>query len=124
MIVLFLVAALLQARSTVVMPPHGDNERMRAEGFHANPEEAATLLAETAVEEPIEFPVMGGRGRLTRGFDASGRAALLLTPVPGTGARQREVCLITEIRPEGEDNTGRALWWCKNGLGQGMISSN
>ena len=121
MIVLFLIAALLQERSLAVMSPEA-NDRMTSEAFHANAEQAATLLSETAAEEPVELPVIGGMARMTRGFDVSGRAALLFTPVPGTGSRQDRACRVTEIRPEGQDNTARAIQWCRNVLGTGLIA--
>jgi octaprenyl-diphosphate synthase len=90
MIVLLLIAALLQERSLAVMTPEA-NDRMTSEAFRANAEQAATLLSETAAEEPVELPVTGGMARMTRGFDVSGRAALLFTPrarhrlAPGQG---------------------------------------
>jgi hypothetical protein len=121
MIVLLLIAALLQERSLAVMTPEA-NDRMTSEAFRANAEQAATLLSETAAEEPVELPVTGGMARMTRGFDVSGRAALLFTPVPGTGSRQDRACRVTEIRPEGQDNMSRAIQWCRNVLGTGMIT--
>ena len=121
MIVLFLIAALLQERSLAVMTPEA-NDRMTSEAFRANAEQAATLLSETAVEDPVEIQVIGGMARMTRGFDASGRAALLFTPIAGTGSRQDTACRVTEIRPDGQDNTPRAIQWCRNVLGRGLIA--
>jgi hypothetical protein len=120
MIALLAAVVLLQAQSLVVMSPYVD-DRLTAEAFRVSAELAPGLLAEASPEEPVEMDVVGGKVRMTRGRDASGRSALLLTPVPGTGARQNQACRITEIRPEGRDNTARALQWCKNTLGTAMI---
>lgn len=121
MIVLFLIAALLQERSLAVMTPEA-NDRMTSEAFRANAEQAAALLSERAAEEPVELQVTGGMARMIRGFDASGRAALLFTPVAGTGSRQDSACRVTEIRPDGQNNTSRAIQWCRNVVGTGMIA--
>lgn len=121
MIVLLFIAVLLQERSLAIMTPEA-NDRMTSEAFLANAEQAATLLSEPAAEEPVELAVTGGMARMTRGFDASGRAALLFTPVAGTGSRHDRVCRVTEIRPDGQDNTARAIQWCRNVLGTGMIA--
>jgi hypothetical protein len=122
MIALLAFMALLQVPPHTVMSPGANDDRMTAEAFRANAETAATLLAETAVEDAIELPVTGGAVQMTRGFDAAGRAALLFTPVPGSGARRGEACRVTEIRPDGQDNTARAIQWCRNVLGTGMIA--
>ena len=121
MIVLLLAAALIQVQPHAVMTSHGE-DRMTSEAFRVRGDQVAMLLAETETEEPLELPVTGGMARMTRGFDDSGRPALLFTAVEGTGARQGEACRVTEIRPHGQDNLERAIQWCRNVLGTGMIA--
>jgi hypothetical protein len=121
MIGLLLIAALLQLQPNTVMTSHG-NDRMTSEAFRGDAVQVAALLAETADEEPMELPVMGGMALMTRGYDGAGRAALLFTPVAGTGARQGWACRVTEIRSDGQDNTARAIQWCRNVLGTGLIA--